>query len=99
MTNPVMYLSPRAEELPQDFVNDIIELLNNKQARIQRYYRENIDSTYHKEELRIILRFLDELDLHACYDIIGHRDTYCFPNREDCEDWEDWIWQCIDIAD
>lgn len=99
MTNPFMYLSPRAEELPQDFIDDIIELLNSKRERIQRYRHESIDPTYHEKELKTILYFLDQLDLHACYNIIGHRGSYCFPNHEDCEIWQDWIWQCADIAD
>lgn len=97
--NPYQYLSPRAEELPKDFVDDILDILNAKMNTIERFRRKKIDFSYQEEELKIILRFLDMLDLHACYNIIGHRGEYCFPSLEDCEFWEDWIWQCIDTAD
>ena len=94
--NPYQYCSPRAEELPENFVRDIISILNYKQEHIKYFKKNNIDASYKEEELKIIIRFLDELDLHACYDIIGYRDTYHFPSWEDCEDWEDWVWQCAD---
>lgn len=94
--NTFQYYSPRAEELPADFVQDMIKILNEKHKYIIKCRLKDIDCSYHEQELKSIIRFLEQLDLHPCYSMVGYRGTYHFPSWEDCEMWEDWIWQCAD---
>lgn len=95
------YASPLAEELPQDFVQNILTVLNQQQDTLKRYRKMASfegEQVYRDKQNQIkgMILLLDRLGLHACYDIPGHRGEYCFPTFEDCEMWEDWMWQCAD---
>ena len=99
------YDSPRAAELPQDFVADLLEELTQKQHWIVKHdieARKNRDEkalAYVKEQqtrLNGALELLDSVGLHAAYNWAGEnkRRRYIFPSYADCEMQEDWIWQC-----
>ena len=102
--NPYEFESPRVEELPEDFVQDIISKLNYWQEIIEVWQKkEKSPTTKYGEELarhavdtyqqkiRSAKDFLAELGLHVVYDIPGHRNSYHIPTHEDCERWELWI--------
>ena len=96
--NPYQYYSPAAENLPKEMIEDIIQFLNRKQKIVLKNRLRGIESN-DEVELKAILHFLDFIGLHACYNMVGYRGTYHFPTYDDCEMWEDWIWQCRDKED
>ena len=99
------YDSPRAGELPRDFITDLLEELTQKQHWITEHNikaHKNRDErllAYVKEQqtrLNGALALLDSVGLHAVYGWAGEgkRYRYIFPSYADCEMQEDWLWQC-----
>ena len=108
MTNLHQYESPKAQELPQDFISSLLDKLTaEKQFLIEESVqiwkmpkgkmKENRKKWYEKHKLMHegTLKTLSAIGLHAVWSWVGHRDQYIFPTYADCEMQEDWLWQCI----
>ena len=103
MINVMKYASPRAKELPQDFIDDIISVLNAHQILLTEATKHREDGHWGelqydtvRRNLNDFINFLDILDLHPVWDMPGHRGTYYFPSESDCEMWKDYIYQCVE---
>lgn len=109
MINLFKYESPRAKELPQDFISDLLDNLTaDKLALIKEanYINQMVEGKmkknrlkwYKRQELRHrgVIEALSMVGLNAVWNWAGHRNQYIFPTYADCEMQEDWLWQCMD---
>jgi len=98
------YESPRAEELPQDFISDLLDALTKKQhyileieAEARKTKDEGLLNRAKQERARLngALEILGAVGLHAVYNWAGEnkRRRYIFPSFEDCEMQADWLEQ------
>lgn len=101
--------SPRAAELPQDFVQDILDELTRRMKWIEKETFKMLRTTdpekqaqrhqyieQQRTKLNGALEVLSATGLHGVYNWAGmdKRGRYIFPSHFDCEMQEDWIWQC-----
>lgn len=104
MNNVYDYESPRAEELPQDFIADLLDVLTKKQnyifeirAKAQKIEDKYLMNCAKQEQARLngALEILEAVGLHAVYGWAGgeKRQRYIFPSFEDCEMQADWLEQ------
>lgn len=109
MINLYQYESPRAQELPQDFIVDLLDNLTaDKLALIQEAnyinhapegeMKENRWKWHERQKLRHqgAIETLAMVGLNAAWNWVSHRDQYIFPTYADCEMQEDWLWQCME---
>lgn len=103
-------VSSIVEQLPQNFVNDMIINLNEIFDRREKYRKQletpGISDTQYNViqkryitanmELSSIICFLNNVGLHPVR-LPFRPNTYTFPTYNDCEAWEDYLYEKSDF--
>lgn len=92
------------------FLTNAAGVLNDMREsyeRTKRYAREEVPSLHSVaqreseaalkfQQLKGAEMFLENMGYHPVWDIPGHRGEYRFPTVDECEMWEDYIYQCAE---